>query len=318
MTGAADSRQEDLKQDCVCSLVDLHTGETLTMKRSHTDAITGIAVTTNAARLITVAGDASMHVRDIDADAWPACRPADAPTPLAMLPLCAFGAGNSYEAADTSKPCDEEFPRRSAHALPPQRATLSVGPPACQSSVCSTSTDGSPFGQPPAFELHPAFVAQQQETAQPSTPPRVRVSVNISDSSSSPPDAVQAQTPAQRALSELCSPQLDPKAPTPCGVARPSISSIFRIKDQEVAGPGHVHPLRSSRCSQAWTQEHSSLFDELQASWKVCALHLSCVAVLRSEMMHQPLLTVVTWSEYPPVPPLATPPDLARRLSTPR
>jgi hypothetical protein len=76
-------------------------------------------------------------------------------------------------------------------------------------------------------------------------------------------------TSAQRELMELLSPQAVPKMTPLTSDIRPSMSSVFRIKDDRIDGLVQPVARRKKRIDQAWSQQQLSLLDEFQSNLKV-------------------------------------------------
>ena len=208
-------------------MLDAVSGETLSTKHSHGDAVTGIAILPDPATLVTVSADSCVHVwsaSDKLAERYAARSlvPGLVPTGIATVP---------------------------AVAQPGQGVA-----PAAQHG--SASPHHRSMGGSALFD--PACIAAAPRT--PPTPPMLSVPSALPESERDSENL----TPAQRELLELHSPQPQPKAPTPSGDGRPRISSIFRFKDATADAAALPDGRRGSRVSQAWSEAQLTLLNEYQ------------------------------------------------------
>ena len=235
-------------------VLDITQGTQLTAIQGHSDAVTSIATADSAACLLTAGVDASLQAWDVPVGAW---EPPVQPGRLATLPLRAFTVADACQSEDMLQ---TESPQR-LH-LPAQSHTMSA-----------------PFGSVTGGEA--AHVGSC-----PDTPSGLRVSLASASGDDADGPDMRAQTPAQHLLAQRSARQLSPKPLTPPHQARPSVSSIFCMRNVTDAEPAqkqagdaapqvsHCRTKRQRHRHQEWTDQQIALLDNLEGDLKVQVLHL--------------------------------------------
>jgi WD40 repeat protein len=246
-----------------CSVMDVTCGEVMSTSRSHGDAITGLALMPDAASLVTASGDANIHVWELPASVSIRCQASSQVTkPKASdNPSAGGNTTKSWPLPDYSSSAEDLGTKTSVGALPSHASLM---------STC-TSPGESFMGEPPPFTFKPDC---EGTVAKETAPPPLQMPTEECGDVSDHDHENENLTSAQKQLMELLSPQAVPKVTPRGSEVRPSMSSIFRIKDGAVDGAGtdYVFGRRKKRFDQAWSQQQLSLLDEFQSDLKVPSL----------------------------------------------